>query len=146
MKYNEIKMMLADYYPNRLPHPSLQLSNSALWEPEMGLSRTLPDLPSAPPSVSTRKRSTSLPGSVLMRNGHSGGLSTVHILNQLREANLRDYENFTRSEVVFSTLSKQPEGGGGEESVPLTDQADSSAVQYKQTDKDTTTSSSEMLS
>ena len=108
---------------------SLQLSNSTSWDLER------PDLPI--PAPAPRIRSGSVPGAVVRDNGSTN----YHILNRLREAS-REYENYSKSDAMFLRHSKSEDATYFSKS----DADIATVIRYKPTDKDTTTSSSEMLS
>jgi hypothetical protein len=118
---------LSEY--NLAVHPffSLQLSNSTSWDL---------DRPEIPAPVH-RIRSGSVPGAVVLDNGHNN----EHILNRLREAS-REYENYSKSDALFTEHSRSEDA----KFLSKSEANIATVANYKATDKDNTTSSSEMLS
>ena len=94
-----------------------------------------PELPIPVPAP--RTRSGSVPDAVVLDNGQNND----HILNRLREAS-SEYENYSKSDALFLRHSKSEDANF----LSKSDADIATVIKYRPTDKDTTTSSSEMLS
>ena len=132
-------MIIVYFISDHTYYSSLQLSNSTSEDFRSDLQV---------PQSADRIRSGSVPGLTVADNGHNNNtFNNVHILNRLREAS-KEYENYSKSDAVFLSCPNTTDPKYDELPVPFSksDADISTVIRYRPTDKDTNTSSSEMLS
>ncbi|XP_063679360.1 glutamate receptor ionotropic, kainate 2-like [Bolinopsis microptera] len=137
-KHKPSKKLSKDGSTQTKKHYCLQLSNSTSEDFRSDLQ--------VPPSAD-RTRSGSVPGLIVADSGHNNTFNNVHILNRLREGS-KEYENYSKSDAVFLSCPDTTDAKLNELQVPFSksDADISTVIRYRQTDRDTNTSSSEMLS